>query len=53
MKTLLATLLIAGSTLALGACASDNGAGNAHGRTAGADTAPMQAESTFRRAQVK
>ena len=58
MKKIVATLLIIGSTAVLGACASDNGAGNAHGRTAGYEaqtttSAPVRAERTFTRAQVK
>lgn len=53
MKKILATLLIIGSTVALGACAADSDAGNAHGRTAGYGSEPIQAEQTFTRAQVK
>ncbi len=59
MKKILATVLIIGSTVVLGACANNGDAGNAHGRTAGYEAqdttykAPARAERTFTRAQVK
>ena len=54
MNKILATLLIIGSTVALGACSGHTqSAGNAHGRTAGDNTQPVQVERTFTRAQIK
>jgi|GEM_PF-4898096 len=53
MNKILATLLIVGSTVALGACAGNiQDAGNAGGRTAGDKDQPLKVERQFKRGKT-